>query len=32
LEKAAKMNSVKVRLTLERRSGTAKSVEEKYHP
>ncbi|MFE7316560.1 hypothetical protein ACFU7T_26215 [Streptomyces sp. NPDC057555] len=32
LEKAAKTNSVTVRLILDRKSGAAETVEEKYHP
>ncbi|MFE4016194.1 hypothetical protein ACFXPZ_01910 [Streptomyces sp. NPDC059101] len=32
LEKAAKTSSVTVRVTMDRKSGTANTVEEKYHP
>lgn len=32
LEKAAKTNSVTVRVTMDRKSGGADTVEEKYHP
>lgn len=32
LEKAAKTNSVTVRVTMDRKSGAAETVEEKYHP
>jgi hypothetical protein len=32
LEKAAKTNSVTVRVTMDRKSGGAETVEEKYHP
>ncbi|MFI0775894.1 hypothetical protein [Streptomyces sp. NPDC021212] len=32
LEKAAKTNSVTVRVTTDRKSGAAETVEEKYHP
>ncbi|MEU1804431.1 hypothetical protein [Streptomyces sp. NPDC019937] len=32
LEKAAKTNSVTVRVTMARKSGAAETVEEKYHP
>lgn len=32
LETAAKMNSVKVRVTMNRKSGSVQTVEEKYHP
>ena len=32
LEKAAKTNSVTIRVTTDRKSGAAETVEEKYHP
>ncbi|MFE2181156.1 hypothetical protein [Streptomyces sp. NPDC059455] len=32
LEKAAKTNSVTVRVTMNAKSGAAETVEEKYHP
>lgn len=32
LETASKMNSVKIRVVMERKSGNVDSVEEKYHP